>query len=737
MANLQQDQKHVKSPINQRQERIRKLTSESSDEDFGHAGKSNDEDIAAKTFQKARAFFSPSRNKVNIRGEQDIKGDFNDQRTESNIDAKRTSSQRSVSSQADVSNDESNQAEHQKAKKQRKKRRPVKTQTNTLHDYGIGAKNTAHEHSTSEEEESVMTSDQHQIASPSKDLLNAIAASMNNAQPMNSNAMNEYKKVGPRSASQQLRSTKASSDMDIDTGDMFSDRPNSISVEMVWQMFKEIKEQNVAKEQFNQQVLEQWKEECKNVAADTVDIKMKDLKVEKITKELLHYRHKTDVLTDICNSMATEIEDLSQRLENVELNNAKRSIIITGLRMQNVKKEDLADEVGAFIEEALGIQAIVESAYTMGENQPKPIVAELQTCAEKREILQAKGLLKGYKGRDKVYINEFLPIATQEKRKRERKVIATVHEQNEDAEVQYTKAGLTVQGTPYRKAVRAPSPAELVNMSVQELDKILHIQLKRGPAIKKQGSIFYAFYSPATTHQQIRDIYKKLKMTQPNARHIPCAYSIPGPAPNAQDYWDDGEPGSGRVILKLIEDNQWKDCAIFVVRIYGGVKIGGQRFGCYEYSARKVMENTPSDPCPSPTGSLESVDLPKRENKPASKQTNQGPHPKKQNTVHEYSSGQRGRGGRYQSRPQQQRRPQQKYQQNFGPYTMQKTGLHNVRGARQSTQSRYRDFQNSRELLGPRMEDPESYQFSKPILRLPYPGSNWSTPLADGQDYVD
>ena len=45
--------------------------------------------------------------------------------------------------------------------------------------------------------------------------------------------------------------------------------------------------------------------------------------------------------------------------------------------------------------------------------------------------------------------------------------------------------------------------------------------------------------------------------------------------PYKQDYVDDGEFGGGRCILKFLTERDLTNKAIFIVRFYGGVKLGG------------------------------------------------------------------------------------------------------------------------------------------------------------------
>ena len=86
-----------------------------------------------------------------------------------------------------------------------------------------------------------------------------------------------------------------------------------------------------------------------------------------------------------------------------------------------------------------------------------------------------------------------------------------------------------------------------------------------------------------------------MKIVQPAARHIPCAYWIPGDEElhYTRAFLDDGEPGSGRILLNTLLDLQLPGHVIFGVRKYGGLKIGADRFLCYWMAAYSALGHDP------------------------------------------------------------------------------------------------------------------------------------------------
>ena len=93
--------------------------------------------------------------------------------------------------------------------------------------------------------------------------------------------------------------------------------------------------------------------------------------------------------------------------------------------------------------------------------------------------------------------------------------------------------------------------------------------------IEIKKSKFYGYSYKVTNQQQVLDILAKLKKEHKKATHICYAYKIV----DGQEYVkfnDDGEPGgtAGRPILNVIEKKKLSNIVVFVVRYFGGIKLG-------------------------------------------------------------------------------------------------------------------------------------------------------------------
>ena len=108
--------------------------------------------------------------------------------------------------------------------------------------------------------------------------------------------------------------------------------------------------------------------------------------------------------------------------------------------------------------------------------------------------------------------------------------------------------------------------------------------------IKK--SKFLAFMLETTDPQEPLAMYETLKKEHKKANHVCYAFKIVNNGVESVKFFDDGEPGGtpGRPILSVIEKKGLKNVAVFVVRYFGGIKLGaGGLVRAYSKAASGVL----------------------------------------------------------------------------------------------------------------------------------------------------
>ena len=88
-------------------------------------------------------------------------------------------------------------------------------------------------------------------------------------------------------------------------------------------------------------------------------------------------------------------------------------------------------------------------------------------------------------------------------------------------------------------------------------------------------SKFYGYIFDVKSIKEFEIFYNQLKQLHPKASHICYAYKLNDDGLKAKVF-DDKEPkgSAGYPILKLIENHKLNNVAIFVVRYFGGKKLG-------------------------------------------------------------------------------------------------------------------------------------------------------------------
>jgi uncharacterized YigZ family protein len=92
---------------------------------------------------------------------------------------------------------------------------------------------------------------------------------------------------------------------------------------------------------------------------------------------------------------------------------------------------------------------------------------------------------------------------------------------------------------------------------------------------KEKGSRFISFAYPVTSEEEVKQHLQELKKKYYDARHHCYAYRL-GVTGESWRAVDDGEPSgtAGKPILGQLLSNNLTNIVVFVVRYFGGVKLG-------------------------------------------------------------------------------------------------------------------------------------------------------------------
>ena len=153
-----------------------------------------------------------------------------------------------------------------------------------------------------------------------------------------------------------------------------------------------------------------------------------------------------------------------------------------------------------------------------------------------------------------------------------------------------SKGQLIINNTEYRNELTSPDAEDLLNMSKESKKQADATKLHASEQAIERGSKFIGYACEAENIDQVRSAYIKMRLMHGQANHIMCGYRFTGHGPHNQNYIDDKEHGGGRTVLNLIKAKKWTNTAIFVVRYYGGVHLGADRFQLITECANEAYE---------------------------------------------------------------------------------------------------------------------------------------------------
>ena len=290
-----------------------------------------------------------------------------------------------------------------------------------------------------------------------------------------------------------------------------------------------------------------------------------------------------------------KFHEITKKISNMEKRQMKDNIIISGL--EEKKDEDCKQVCIDFVKNDLRInEAItIDKAHRMGAPQDgihRQMIMKLANVEDKGKIFQNASNLKG----TRKYVNDQLPDKLEEDNRKLRKIVAAnkklPKQHQQDMKIKQGKLYLGGSKKPHLFKVKCPAIKDIIEMTTDERVQLEEIPLYSTSVHKEMMSSFQAYGGAATTMEQVRRYYSHLKIKHSDATHIVMAYRLPGlNKADDEGYDDDGEHGSGRRILKMLQDDDKKKIAIYVVRHYGGVNLKKRRFEIYNMLAGEICES--------------------------------------------------------------------------------------------------------------------------------------------------
>ena len=148
-----------------------------------------------------------------------------------------------------------------------------------------------------------------------------------------------------------------------------------------------------------------------------------------------------------------------------------------------------------------------------------------------------------------------------------------------------------VNNQTYKKLITPPQAADVLRLHVDEIEVAQKVKLIKGDTIIEKDSKFISMAQKVCTMEEVRLGYRQMRIKYRDATHIMCAYRLNNSrGPCNQNSADNREYGAGRTLLKYLKEQEVTGVYIYIVRYYGGQRLGPHRFQIIQSLAHQVLD---------------------------------------------------------------------------------------------------------------------------------------------------
>lgn len=268
-------------------------------------------------------------------------------------------------------------------------------------------------------------------------------------------------------------------------------------------------------------------------------------------------------------------------------------------------KERCKHAVIEFLKKEMSVDlevADIWKAHRMGAHKPdkvRPMVVKVSYEA-KDLIMEKMSSLKDKQNpttKQKYFISEQLPEGIVEGKKQLNYRLDTLKKANEAKpkeakdRIQVHSGKILINGELDKPEVTTPKPSDLFLDSIEQ-QQVEEIQDKLVETDREthSHSEFIGLALKVHSTQEVQMAYKAVAQRYPASDHIMLGYALRQDRELKTGSCDDKEYGAGIRIRKTIFEMKAKNTAVFILRKFGGIHLGFQRFKIIEDITRKVVE---------------------------------------------------------------------------------------------------------------------------------------------------
>ena len=230
--------------------------------------------------------------------------------------------------------------------------------------------------------------------------------------------------------------------------------PETMNVRSMMSMFKEIKKNlGDLKTTTNQ----------KFAGAELDNSNIWD-KIGNLQAEVRNHEYQNSFLAGTVVRMGKIMNEMQERIEELELEKIKCHVVITGFTYSG-NKAKMVKTITSLIKREMAIGITILDIFQLNPNNDQMCIIVLQDVKEKRLLFQNKEQIKDVLNDNgqSYFFSDYLPAETNERKRREREIMKqnAKEEENEKLEMKQIRSGLLIQNEKYKKKVVPPQPEDM------------------------------------------------------------------------------------------------------------------------------------------------------------------------------------------------------------------------------------------------------------------------------------
>ena len=332
-------------------------------------------------------------------------------------------------------------------------------------------------------------------------------------------------------------------------------------------------------------------------------------RVDKVEQSIAEQDLRIRIMTNIIIKQEEELTYVRNQLDEARRRDIRNNIIIAGVVEEVDETKDVCQEkVKSFFKDSMEITETIdiEAVKRLGPKKSKnrAILVRLKEVSDKSIIFSHVRNLKGKTNARKklFYVNDDLDPEQAEEKRKYRELIKENKQLPDDKKIdsiKFVRNRIQVDQVIIKPKVFPPTATDVLRLTDEEREEIKTIKLVGAGEHSESGSDYAVFVQKVRNVEEVQKGLFKTRIRFGDATHVSCGYRLSEAyGPYNQEGLDDKEIGAGRTILETLKSKGLSNICVYVVRWYGGIRMGPRRFEvikeltegaitAYQYKARK------------------------------------------------------------------------------------------------------------------------------------------------------